>query len=79
MLYLETRDVEQPGLCRLASSAVQQCCVATQQSQEGQRFSVSHTAHVLQDQHLLEAPGLSWRCCAAVCVMGQHLPAVVLC
>ena len=55
-------------------------CAATRSKnqEEVQRFSVRHTVNVLQDQHLLEASDLLWRCCAAayVCVMDQHLSSV---
>lgn len=53
-------------------------CAATHsknQEEKVQRFAVHHTVNVLQDQHLLEASDLLWRCWAAayVCVLDQHL------
>lgn len=52
-------------------------CAATDsknQEEKVQRFSVHHTVNVLQDQHLLEASDLLWRCWAAVRVCDGSAP-----
>lgn len=84
MLYLERRVIySSPGfagwLAALYSSPSCAATHSTNQEEETQHFSVHHTVNVLQDQHLLEASDLLWRCCAAayVCVMDQHLSSAI--